>query len=57
MYKLTYAFSISPIGDDVLEKIESTKLHLVLPGIVVFVNNSARLNSPGIHPTWITPAA
>ena len=33
-----------------IDKIESTKLCLVSPGIVVFVNNSAGLNSPGIHP-------
>ena len=49
MYKWTYAFSISTIGDSVIENIESTKLCLVSPGIVVFVNKSTRLNSTGIH--------
>ena len=55
--KMNYAFSISPIGDAALEKIESTKLCLVLPGVVLFVNKSARLNSTIIHPTRRIPAA
>ena len=55
MYKWTYAFSISTIGGVVLEKIKSTKLCLVLQGIVVFVNKYARLNSPGIHSTRRIP--
>ena len=44
------------MGDAVLENIDSTKLCLVLPGFVLFVKKSDRLNSHGIHPTQRTPA-
>ena len=44
MYKWNFAFSIPPVGDTTFDNIDSTKLFLVFPGIVVFVNKSARLN-------------
>ena len=50
-------FSISIIGDAVLDNIESTKLCLVFPGIVVLVNKSSKLNYPGIHPIRRIPSA
>ena len=57
MYKWTHDLSISPIDDAVLDNTEPTKVWIVLPGIIVYVNKYYRLKFPVIHPAQIIPAA